>query len=158
MITESVVNFPVPKSFPTTLPTILLARTALLVLSNSNSTFGVLILIVSLSGVNCLEHGIVKTSRNKANAPYTILLVGETGVGKTSFLKFIANVLLGNDFDHYDIDILDRLPNKGAVGQTASSRLYEITSVTGILVSCRVLNVVRRHDLFLRFVSSIRPA
>lgn len=49
-------------------------------------------------------------SRNKANKPYTILLVGETGGGKSSLLTFIANVLLGNDIDHYDLDILDQGP------------------------------------------------
>jgi polynucleotide 5'-kinase involved in rRNA processing len=40
--------------------------------------------------------GIIKTSaENKAQAPYTILLVGETGTGKSSLLEFIANVLVG---------------------------------------------------------------
>jgi len=129
---------------------ILLTRAALLVLSNFNSTLDVLVLTVLLSGANFLEHGIVRTAKNKANAPYTIVLVGETGVGKTSLLKFIANVLLGNDFDHYHLDILDRLPNKRVLGQTGSSHLYEITSVNGILVGSRFFNARRRHNLFLK--------
>ena len=95
---------------------------------------------------------------NKANRSYNILLVGETDVGKTSLLKLIANVLLGNDSDHYDLDILD-CPSKerGAVDLTASSHLYEITSVSGILVSSRVFNSVSGYNLFLSFVFSTHP-
>jgi hypothetical protein len=70
-----VVTFSVPKSFPRTLSTILLAR----VLSNFSGSFDVLVLTVSLRGVHFIEHGTVKTVKNKANTPYTILLVGETG-------------------------------------------------------------------------------
>jgi hypothetical protein len=74
--------------------------------------------------------------------------VGGTAVGKSSLLKYIANVLLGNDIDHYDLDILDRSPNKGsAVGRTALPHLYEIRSVSGLLVSARVSNEMRRHNL-----------
>jgi energy-coupling factor transporter ATP-binding protein EcfA2 len=126
----------VPKTFPTTLSTILLARA----LSSFSGIFDILDLTVSHSSVNFIERGIVKTAKNKANAPYTVLLVGETGVGKTSFLKFIANVLIGNNFDHYDLDILDYLPNKrGVIGQTVLSHFYEFTSVSGIVVSSRFL-------------------
>jgi ABC-type multidrug transport system ATPase subunit len=144
MITESVVIFPVQKTSPATAPAILLART----LSNLSGIFDILVLTISLSGVNFIKRGVVKTAKNKANAPYTILLVGETGGGKTSFLRFIANVLHGNDFDHYDLDILRRLPNRqGAVGQSTTT-LYEITSVSGILVSSRVFNAVRSITSF----------
>ena len=132
IITEPVVFFPAPKSFPTTLLTILLAQVILLLLSKLSNTSDVLVLTVFLSLVNFLKYGIIRTAKNKANAPYTILLVGETGVGKTSLLKFIANVLIGNDIDHYNLDILDCRP-----GPTESSHLYEIMSVGGILVSSR---------------------
>jgi predicted GTPase len=84
-----------------------------------------------------LQNGIIKTSKNKTNKPYTILLVGETGVGKSSVLEFIANVLLGNDIDHYDFDILDRTNEQGGSdnqSQTNSARLYEFTSKNGIVV------------------------
>ena len=145
------------ESFPTTLSRFPLAIATLLLLSNFRNIFDVLILTVFFSGIDFLKHGVVKTAKNKANAPYTVLLVGETGVGKTSLLKFIANVLLGNNIDHYDLDILDHLPHEQCVvGQTASSHLYEITSVSGILVSFRVFDLVRRHNHFLRFVSSTR--
>ena len=88
-----------------------------------------------------LKHGIIKTSKNKANTPYTILLVGETGVGKSSVLEFIANVLLGKDVDHYEPNILDNT-NEGSIfgdqSRTKSARPYEIMSEQGILVSCSV--------------------
>ena len=58
-------------------------------------------------------HGIVKTAKNKANVPYTIHPVRRTGLGKSSFLEFLANVLLGNDLYHYDRDILDHPPCRG---------------------------------------------
>ena len=161
------VVLPVMNSFPITLSTILLAQAPPLLTpitpslsSTSNSTFYFPVLTVSPSDINSLMHGVVKTAKNNANAPYTILLVGETGVGKSSFLMFIANVLLGNDVHHYDRDILDHPYNgPGVVGQTASSHsshLYEITSVSGLLVSARVINTERRDKLFLRFVSSTR--
>jgi len=78
--------------------------------------------------VGSLKKGIIKTS-NKANALYTILLVGETGVGKSSVLKLFANVLAGKDIDHCDFDILD---------PTTSTRLYEFKSKSGIVVSANV--------------------
>jgi len=89
------------------------------------------------SDVESLKKGIVKTSKNKANAPYTILLVGETGVGKSSVLEFIANVLFGEEIDHYNFTILDRNnEHAGSDNQskTNSARLYEFTSKSGIMV------------------------
>ena len=43
--------------------------------------------------------GIIKTRTNPAKAPYTILLAGETGVGKSSLLELIANVLHSKDIE-----------------------------------------------------------
>ena len=82
--------------------------------------------------------GIIKTSANQVQAPYTILLVGETGVGKTSFLEFIANVLIGNTIDCYNFEILDRTNEQigsDNESKTNSARLYEFTSKSGIVVS-----------------------
>jgi len=70
--------------------------------------------------------------------PYTILLVGETGVGKSSVLELIANVLAGNDIGHYNLNFLDHTNERGgsdSQSQTNSARLYEFTSKNGIVVS-----------------------
>ena len=85
-----------------------------------------------------LRKGIIKRSKNKTNAPYTILLVGETGVGKSSVLEFIANVLIGEDIDHYNFEILDHANEQSGSdnqSQTNAARLYELRSKNGILVS-----------------------
>ena len=103
--------------------------------------------------------GIIKTSKNGANRPYTILLVGETGVGKSSLLEFIGNVLAGKDIDQYNFDILDRTNEQGGSdnqSQTNASHLYEFTSSNGIIVSvggfeCGLYGV---RNLFPRFASS----
>ena len=90
------------------------------------------------SNVDDLKQGIIKTSNTKVNASYTILLVGETGVGKSSALELIANVLTSKDIDHYDFEILDRTNEHGSLGKqprTISARLYELTSNNGIVVS-----------------------
>jgi predicted GTPase len=90
------------------------------------------------SDVESLKRGIIKTSKNKAKAPHTILLVGEAGVGKSSVLELIANVFAGNDIDHYDFDILDHSNERGDTNnhsQTNSVRLYEFTSKNGVVVS-----------------------
>lgn len=52
-------------------------------------------------------YGIIKTRPDPVNVPNTILLVGETGVGKISILGLSANILHVNNFDHYNIDTLD---------------------------------------------------
>ena len=93
------------------------------------------------SDVESLKKGIIKTSKNKLQAPYTILLVGETGVGKSAALQFIANVLIGNDIDHYDFNTLDNSNERGGHGsqsQTIQARLYEFKSNNGILVSITI--------------------
>ena len=88
-----------------------------------------------------LKQGIITTRANLAKAPYTILLVGDTGVGKSSFLEFIANVLAGNGIDNYNFDILDRTNELGSPNhqsQTNSARVYEFTSKNGIVVSATI--------------------
>jgi energy-coupling factor transporter ATP-binding protein EcfA2 len=109
------------------------------------------------SNVDSLKKGIIKTSKNKANKPYTILLLGETGVGKSSLLELIANVLLGNDVDHYNFNIVDNSNEQDDPGhrsQTNSARLYELTSTNGLVVSAGVLNTVGMRNLFPRFAFS----
>ena len=97
-----------------------------------------LILTISPSDVESLEKGIIKTSRNKAQAPYTILLVGETGTGKSSLLELIANVLIGRPLGGYNFNILDQKNEQGGSSgqsQTNSARIYELTSKNGMMVS-----------------------
>ena len=89
------------------------------------------------SDVESLKQGIIKSSKPKANTPFTILLVGETGAGKSSVIQFIANVLRGQNVDDYDFDILDRSNEQGGSdnqSQTKEARIYEFTSRNGILV------------------------
>ena len=106
--------------------------------SRHDATFNAIVLTALHSDVESIRKAIVKTSKNKANTPYTILLIGETGVGKSSVLEFIANVFAGNDIDHYNFDVLDYTNEQGGSNnqsQTNSAQLYELTSKNGIVVS-----------------------
>jgi len=94
--------------------------------------------IVLDSDIESLKRGIVKTTNNKAKASYTILLVGETRVGKSSVLELIANVLAGNGIGHYDFGILehaDEQAGPNSQSQSNSARLYELSSNNGTVVS-----------------------
>ena len=93
------------------------------------------------SDVKSLRKGVVKTSRHNAQAPYTILLVGETGTGKSTFLEFVANILTGNDVNHHEFKTLDPTNERGGSrgqSQTNSARVYELSSRNGISVSNEV--------------------
>jgi len=97
------------------------------------------------SDIQSLKKGIVKTSKDPATPPYTILLVVEAGVGKSSVLELIANVLAGNDISHYDFNGLEHTNKQGDSGnqsRTNSARLYEIRSKN---VSAGVCDCDRRE-------------
>ena len=114
-------------------------------------------LTVFPSDIDSLKQGIIKTQQNKAKSPYTILLVGETGVGKSSVFELVANVLAGNDIDNYNFDILDSTNEQGGSNnqsQTNSARFYQLTSKNGIVVSPGICERERVRNLFSRFVSS----
>src|SRR6266404_9342842 len=99
--------------------------------------FSASILNLFTSDVESLAKGLIKTSKDKAKAPYTILLVGETGVGKSSLLELIANVIAGKDIDHCDFSILDYTNEQGGSdnqSHTTSVRLYEFRSTNGKVV------------------------
>ena len=107
-----------------------------------NDTFDSVVSDRFSSDVEHLRKGIIRTSKSQANVPYTILLVGETGVGKSSALELIANVVAGNDIDHYKYDIPDKTNERGGSddqSQTNSARIYELTSNNGKVVSIWIL-------------------
>ncbi|KAF5358822.1 hypothetical protein D9758_008561 [Tetrapyrgos nigripes] len=92
-----------------------------------------------LNDILALSKGVVRTDRNKEKV-FTILLVGETGVGKTSVLSLLFNVLSGNRTENY-MDFHDQgneVEGSQRHSQTGSARLYEHTSVNG--VTLRILD------------------
>jgi len=100
----------------------------------SHSIFDALFLTLFSSNVDSLKKGVIKSSTDKGKAPYTILLVGETGVGKSSVVELIANALVFHGSDHYDFGILDH----NNESQINSVRLYEFKSKNGVVVSLRL--------------------
>ncbi|KAK2467600.1 hypothetical protein APHAL10511_000455 [Amanita phalloides] len=85
--------------------------------------------IPRLNDPNDLSKGIITTDKNKTNE-YTILLVGETGTGKTSLLSLFANILAGHGPDKYvpaheEDNEAGGLKNRS---QTIKAKLYEFVS------------------------------
>ena len=100
-----------------------------------------MVLTVVSSDVESLRKGIIKTLKHNAQAPYTILLVGETGTGKSTFIEFLDNVLNGKDVDRYEFKTLDYKNEQGGSGgqsQTNLARIYVLSSKNGISVSNKV--------------------
>ncbi|KIP03094.1 hypothetical protein PHLGIDRAFT_256134 [Phlebiopsis gigantea 11061_1 CR5-6] len=91
-----------------------------------------------LSTADLLKRGIVKLTDHKEDL--TVLLVGETGVGKTSILSLFANVLAGHKPVEY-VDVHDASNEAGGAqkgSQTNYARVYEFTSKNG--VTLRILD------------------
>ena len=91
-----------------------------------------------LSDVESLKNGIIKTSNHEATTPYNILLLGETGVGKTTFLELIASVLTGKHINPYNLDVLNHTNDLTNQTPTNSAHLYEFTSKNGTVVSTSI--------------------
>lgn len=120
--------------------------------------------IPKLNNVGDLRKGIIKTQKNRANQPYTILLVGETGVGKSSVLEFLANVLAGNPAFKYEFDIIEQENESGgsdSQSQTNEARLYDFESRNGQVV--RILDTpgladtrgLQQDELHKRSIASV---
>lgn len=93
---------------------------------------------LSNSDPESLKNGIIKSGTKKSE--YTILLVGETGVGKTSVLSFLGNVLAGHRPDEY-VEGYDAGNEEGgsqSQSQTNMAKVYEFTSRNG--VTLRILD------------------
>ncbi|KIY66908.1 hypothetical protein CYLTODRAFT_354146 [Cylindrobasidium torrendii FP15055 ss-10] len=75
-----------------------------------------------------MKQGIIKSAKNRAE--FTILLVGETGVGKTCFLSFFANVIEGRSPAEYVPvhDINNEQGGSQKCSQTQAARVYEFRS------------------------------
>ncbi|KIL58584.1 hypothetical protein M378DRAFT_312135 [Amanita muscaria Koide BX008] len=88
-----------------------------------------------LNTLEDLAEGIVKTRENTSNE-YTILLVGETGTGKTSFLSLLANVLAGRSPNDYAFshDGANEAGGGDRHSQTNTAKLYEFKSKNGVIV------------------------
>ncbi|KAM6499740.1 hypothetical protein JOM56_005248 [Amanita muscaria] len=88
-----------------------------------------------LNTLEDLEEGIIKTQKNTSNE-YTILLVGETGTGKTTFLSLLANILSGRSPNDYVFshDKDNEAGDGDRHSQTNSAKLYEFKSKNGVTV------------------------
>ncbi|KAM6499735.1 hypothetical protein JOM56_005243 [Amanita muscaria] len=85
-----------------------------------------------LNTVKELAQGIIKTRMNE----YTILLVGETGTGKTTFLSLLANILSGRNAGEY-VFIHDEANEAGGGerhSQTMFAKHYRFESSNGVKV------------------------
>jgi len=79
-----------------------------------------------------LRRGIVKTTKKE----FTIFLVGETGVGKTTVLSLIANILAGRTPEQY-VDVHNTGNEAGGSqsgSQTNFAQVYEFESKNGVIV------------------------
>jgi len=97
--------------------------------------------LTKFSDLESRRDAIINMAKNKANAPHTILLVGGTGVGKSSLVELIADTLLDRNLNHWDLGSLDRANERGPFGsgtRTVSPHLYEIATELGVLVSANV--------------------
>ncbi|KAF9459251.1 hypothetical protein BDZ94DRAFT_1051622 [Collybia nuda] len=98
--------------------------------THPGATFGKLEGTESLSTIEELGKGIINTRR----ADFTILIVGETGTGKTTFLSLLANILKGNSPRTYAT--FNKAANEAGGSekhsQTNETLLYSFESKNGV--------------------------
>ncbi|PFH47908.1 hypothetical protein AMATHDRAFT_87438 [Amanita thiersii Skay4041] len=88
----------------------------------------------TLNTSESLSQGIIKSKHNATE--YTILLVGETGTGKTSLLSLLANTLVGRSPKNYNLIHDPKIEAGGGNkhSQTNAAKVYEFYSTNGIRV------------------------
>lgn len=91
---------------------------------------------VRLSWVAKLRRTMSSTSLRKQRKEFTILLVGESGVGKTSFLTFVYNFVRGYRPDQYVPyhEAANEAGGSQAQSQTQAARVYEFVSADGFKI------------------------
>ncbi|KAK2459282.1 hypothetical protein APHAL10511_008703 [Amanita phalloides] len=91
--------------------------------------------IIRLNTPRNLGQGIIQTNKNRSKE-FTILLVGETGTGKTSFLSLLANVAVGHkphEFMNFHDDSIEA-GGGPKHSQINMAKAYEFTSINGIKI------------------------
>ncbi|PFH47907.1 hypothetical protein AMATHDRAFT_49934 [Amanita thiersii Skay4041] len=88
----------------------------------------------TLNTIESLSRGIIKSKHNATE--YIILLVGETGTGKTSLLSLLANTLAGRSPRDYNLvhDSKNEAGGGNKHSQTNAAKVYEFYSTNGIKV------------------------
>lgn len=105
------------------------------------------------STVAALRGGIVTTSSTRSE--FTIILIGESGVGKTSFLTLFYNILCGHQPEQYTsyCEQSNEVGGSQAHSQTQTATTYEFVSKNGFKI--RIIDTPGladtrglAHDLF----------
>ncbi|KIJ11930.1 hypothetical protein PAXINDRAFT_171543 [Paxillus involutus ATCC 200175] len=88
----------------------------------------------TLNTVEELRTGIIRTTQGQRN--FTILLVGETGTGKTTLLSLIANILHGHSPMNYKTynEEANEAGGSSKHSQTNDAKLYEFVSRNDITI------------------------
>ncbi|KAF8307720.1 hypothetical protein DL93DRAFT_2101084 [Clavulina sp. PMI_390] len=87
--------------------------------------------VILENSVADLSKGRLATNPKKGRNAFTILIVGERGVGKTSVLNLLYNILVGNGPDNFKP--MNDYSNEGQLqGQTETAKAYDFTSKNGV--------------------------
>lgn len=92
---------------------------------------------------------------------FTIILVGETGTGKTSFLSLLVNVLAGKSPSKYNLEPYDVTNEYGGGqnhSQTKTAKVYEFTSLNNVCVTVLDTLAWPTHGVFRRTKNTKRAS